>query len=95
MCSFISDTYLIFDMLAQQSDITVLQVKDYIAEPKPNGYKSLHAIIEIPVFLSSGPVQVPVDPGASVLAVQVALTRLSSTVSRSRVTAPVFRAVNV
>ncbi|GAB2588429.1 hypothetical protein GCM10009593_29260 [Microlunatus antarcticus] len=41
------------------------------------------------------PVQVPVAPGASVVAVQVALTRLSSTVSRSRVTAPVFRAVNV
>ena len=36
-------------------------VKDYIAEPKPNGYKSLHAIVEIPVFLSTGPVHVPVE----------------------------------
>ncbi|GAA1837675.1 GTP pyrophosphokinase family protein [Microlunatus capsulatus] len=61
VCSFISDTYLIFDMLAQQSDITVLQVKDYIAEPKPNGYKSLHAILEVPVFLSDGPRPVVVE----------------------------------
>ncbi len=36
-------------------------MKDYIAEPKPNGYKSLHAIVEVPVFLSSGRVAVPVE----------------------------------
>lgn len=39
----------------------MLTVKDYIANPKPNGYRSLHVILEIPVFLSSGAVQVPVE----------------------------------
>ncbi|WP_241986781.1 GTP pyrophosphokinase [Cryobacterium fucosi] len=51
-CSFISDTYRILDMLTNQQDITVLEVKDYIAAPKPNGYKSLHLIVAIPVFMS-------------------------------------------
>lgn len=60
-CSFIADTYKMMDALASQDDITVLEVKDYIANPKPNGYKSLHAIMEIPVFLSTGPVRVPVE----------------------------------
>ena len=39
----------------------VLQLKDYVAEPKPNGYRSLHLIVEVPVFLSSGVVKVPVE----------------------------------
>lgn len=60
-CSFIADTYKMMDALASQDDIKVLEVKDYIANPKPNGYKSLHAIVEIPVFLSTGPVKVPVE----------------------------------
>jgi putative GTP pyrophosphokinase len=51
-CSFVADTYLIRDMLAGQADITVIDVKDYIADPKPNGYQSLHLIIEVPVFMS-------------------------------------------
>jgi putative GTP pyrophosphokinase len=51
-CSFISDTYRVLDMLTGQRDITVLQVKDYIQNPKPNGYKSLHLILAIPVFMS-------------------------------------------
>jgi putative GTP pyrophosphokinase len=51
-CSFIADAYKIFDMIANQQDVTVIQVRDYIKEPKPNGYKSLHAIIEVPVFMS-------------------------------------------
>lgn len=60
-CSFTADAYRLFDLLAHQDDITVRTVKDYIATPKPNGYKSLHAILEVPVFLSTGPVQVPVE----------------------------------
>ncbi len=51
-CSFISDTYRIAEMLSGQADVTVLETKDYIANPKPNGYKSLHLLVEIPVFLS-------------------------------------------
>ncbi|WP_300267499.1 GTP pyrophosphokinase family protein [Microbacterium sp.] len=60
-CSFVADVYLLFDLLTQQDDITVRIVKDYIANPKPNGYKSLHAIIEVPVFLSTGPLSIPVE----------------------------------
>jgi putative GTP pyrophosphokinase len=51
-CSFISDTYRVLSMLTSQRDITVLQVKDYIDSPKPNGYRSLHLIAAIPVFMS-------------------------------------------
>ncbi|MBA8817286.1 putative GTP pyrophosphokinase [Microbacterium halimionae] len=60
-CSFVDDTYRLFDLLTAQDDIVVRTVKDYIAEPKENGYKSLHAIIEVPVFLSTGRVDVPVE----------------------------------
>jgi putative GTP pyrophosphokinase len=60
-CSFTRDAYRLFDLLTTQDDITVLSVKDYIAQPKPNGYQSLHAIIALPVFLSTGPVSVPVE----------------------------------
>ncbi|HEY0215551.1 MAG TPA: GTP pyrophosphokinase family protein [Cellulomonas sp.] len=60
-CSFIADTYRILETLTAQSDVRVVTVKDYIAQPKPNGYKSLHAIVEIPVFLSTGPVPVLVE----------------------------------
>lgn len=60
-CSFTSDVYLISDALTRQDDLTVLQRKDYVAEPKPNGYRSLHLIVEVPVFLSSGVVDVPVE----------------------------------
>ncbi len=60
-CSFIADTYRILDTLTSQADVRVITVKDYIAHPKPNGYKSLHAIIEIPVFLSTGAVSRTVE----------------------------------
>lgn len=54
VCAFIDDIYTVADLLASQDDITVLQVKDYIKNPKPNGYRSYHMIIEIPVFFSKG-----------------------------------------
>jgi putative GTP pyrophosphokinase len=61
VCSFVSDVYTVADMLTRQQDVTLLQTKDYIAEPKPNGYRSLHLIVEIPVFLSDRVVPVPVE----------------------------------
>ncbi|MGM9536161.1 MAG: GTP pyrophosphokinase family protein [Intestinibacter sp.] len=51
VCSFIEDIYLLADCLLQQDDVKLIQVKDYIKHPKPNGYRSLHLIIEIPIFL--------------------------------------------
>ena len=61
VCSFVSDVYRVYELLAAQEDVHVLKVKDYIADPKPNGYKSLHVIVEIPVYLSEGSVLVPVE----------------------------------
>ena len=52
MCSFIDDIYAVSEMLSYQDDITVIQVKDYIKNPKKNGYRSYHMILEIPVFFS-------------------------------------------
>ncbi|WP_214481006.1 GTP pyrophosphokinase family protein [Bacillus sp. SM2101] len=60
-CSFISDIYKIKDMLEQQKDITVIECKDYIEYPKPNGYQSLHLIIQIPIFMSDREDLVPVE----------------------------------
>ncbi len=54
ICPFIDDIYKVAEMLAVQDDITVVQVKDYIRKPKPNGYRSYHMIVEIPVFFSEG-----------------------------------------
>lgn len=53
VCTFVDDIYRIADMLAMQSDVTVLTVKDYIKNPKPSGYRSYHMIVEIPVFFSN------------------------------------------
>ncbi|WP_099467952.1 GTP pyrophosphokinase [Konateibacter massiliensis] len=52
ICSFVDDIYEIASMLVRQDDITLVDQKDYIHEPKENGYRSLHLIIEIPVFFS-------------------------------------------
>lgn len=52
ICPFIDDIYAVKDMLLKQDDITLIQEKDYIHTPKSNGYRSLHLIIEIPVFFS-------------------------------------------
>lgn len=57
-CSFIADTYHVLELLTAQDDIRVVEIKDYIAHPKPNGYRSLHAILEVPVFLRSRPTPV-------------------------------------
>ena len=52
ICSFPEDVYSLADSLLQQDDITLVERKDYIAHPKPNGYRSLHLIVEVPIFLA-------------------------------------------
>lgn len=52
ICPYISDIYTVRDTLTSQGDIVLLKEKDYIRNPKPNGYRSLHLILEIPVYLS-------------------------------------------
>lgn len=52
ICSFVDDIYKLADMLALQDDIYVLRTKDYIKHPKPTGYRSLHMIVEVPIFLA-------------------------------------------
>lgn len=60
-CSFVSDTYSIRDMLAGHEDIKVMEERDYIRSPKPNGYRSLHLLVETPVRMSDRTVDVPVE----------------------------------
>lgn len=60
-CSFVTDIYKISEMLQKQKDVKVIDYKDYISNPKPNGYRSLHLIIEIPIFMSDREELVPVE----------------------------------
>jgi putative GTP pyrophosphokinase len=61
ICSFTSDIYRIADAISRQNDVTVLRVKDYIANPKPNGYTSYHMIVSIPIFLSNDIIDTKVE----------------------------------
>lgn len=61
ICSFTSDIYRIADMLRKQSDIKVISVKDYIANPKETGYKSYHMLVTVPIFLSDSVVETKVE----------------------------------
>jgi putative GTP pyrophosphokinase len=54
ICSFQEDLYNLADLLVEQDDVLLISRKDYIANPKPNGYRSLHLLIDIPIFLSQG-----------------------------------------
>ena len=61
ICPYISDIYSVRDMLLKQPDITLLEEKDYIKNPKESGYRSLHLVIEIPVYLSESTHNVKVE----------------------------------
>ena len=52
ICPFIDDIYEVAQMLTKQDDVALIETKDYIQNPKENGYRSLHLILEIPVFFS-------------------------------------------
>ena len=54
ICSFLDDIYMLADCLLSQDDITLLEKKDYIKNPKPGGYRSLHLIVSVPIFLQDG-----------------------------------------
>lgn len=53
VCSFLSDIYNMVEVLKEHEDIKILKMKDYIKNPKPNGYRSLHLIVEVPVYLTN------------------------------------------
>lgn len=61
ICSYVEDVYDIADVFLRQEGVVLLQKKDYIENPKPNGYRSLHLIAEIPVSLSKETRSVPVE----------------------------------
>ncbi len=52
VCAFPDDVYMLADAFLAQDDITLIKKKDYIANPKPNGYRSLHLIVSVPIFLA-------------------------------------------
>lgn len=61
ICNYIDDIYRVAELLTSQDDVTLVRVRDYIKNPKPSGYKSLHLIVEIPIFLSTGATPIPVE----------------------------------
>lgn len=61
ICSYIHDVYNLLDLVKRQDDLEVVTIKDYIADPKPNGYRSLHIIVKIPVYFLDKKEVVPVE----------------------------------
>ena len=61
ICPFVDDIYFLVDCLLRQSDLELVQVKDYIKHPKPNGYRSLHLVVKIPVYFLDRKEQIPVE----------------------------------
>ena len=61
ICSFPADVYMLEETFLRQDDITLLRRKDYIANPKANGYRSLHLIVSIPIYLANGKREMKVE----------------------------------
>ncbi len=63
ICNYIDDVYVVAQLLIDQDDIRLIKIKDYIQNPKPNGYRSLHLVLEVPIFLAEGaqPIHVEVQ----------------------------------
>lgn len=61
ICSFVNDIYEVANMLVSQDDVKLLEVKDYIKNPKPNGYRSYHMIVEVPVFMANNKLNMKVE----------------------------------
>ena len=61
VCCYVDDIYRIAELLLSQDDISLIFEKDYIKQPKPNGYRSLHIVVDVPVYLSQGKLFIPVE----------------------------------
>lgn len=61
ICSYIDDIYLLADALTKQDDIRLIRRKDYISNPKPNGYRSLHLIFSVPIFFAESTKEVKAE----------------------------------
>ena len=61
ICSYVDDIYLLADLLCAQDGIELVRAHDYIRRPKPNGYRSLHVVVRVPVRFSDGVQMVPVE----------------------------------
>lgn len=61
ICSFVSDVYTIVKMIEDNDEFTIVRKKDYIQNPKPSGYRSLHLIVKVPVYLTTGKEDVYVE----------------------------------
>ena len=61
VCRYVDDIYRIADLLLAQDDISLILEKNYIKHPKPNGYRSLHIVVDVPVYMSQGKLYCPVE----------------------------------
>lgn len=61
VCSYIQDIYYLYDLIQKSECFQILRVRDYIQHPKPNGYRSLHLVVVVPVHLSEGTLSLPVE----------------------------------
>jgi len=61
VCRYVDDIYRIADLLLAQDDISLILEKNYIKNPKPNGYRSLHIVVDVPVYMSKGKLFAPVE----------------------------------
>lgn len=61
ICNYIDDIYRLAELITRQQDIELVEKCDYISEPKPNGYRSLHLVVRVPVYLSDHTESVPVE----------------------------------
>lgn len=61
ICPYTDDVYRLIEMVSRQDDLKVVKVKDYIDSPKPNGYRSIHVIVKVPVNFTEGKELIPVE----------------------------------
>ena len=61
VCRYVDDIYKLADLLLAQDDISLILEKNYIRNPKPNGYRSLHIVVDVPVYISRGKLYIPVE----------------------------------